>query len=52
MFLAFEVFWSRGPDVIRCSVLWQWMYFPNYVLIERCELSAMNREHQMLDKAI
>ena len=59
MFLAFEVCWSRGPDGIRgtsekasgvWSVLWQWMYFSNDVLIRSCALSVMNRESQTLDE--
>ena len=32
------------------AVLCQWKYLSNYVLIERCALSDMNREPYMLDE--
>ena len=61
MFLAFEVCWSRGPDGIRYSddlrnfgkgitciwsVIWQWMLFPNDVLIKNC---IVDNEHGVSD---
>ena len=34
------------------AVLCQWKYLSNYVLIERCALSDMNREPYMLDETM